>query len=276
VTTPAVSTPTPLRSFGHLLYFGGLAGAAFGSIWWLGSPRAMGWALAGGAGAIPLAWLLGRLLPGRSTLSLALGVLLVHLLGGVAGALGGLPWVEVLKFVLQGTFLGLLAGARVGWGRVPVGLGIAAVAVPLVLALLARQQVALEFEEGIRLQEVLAASIATGTAFPDSGEVGSGARVWVVDRGTARIVASPTGAAGELADLGLEHPGRMLTEAGGAYATRLTRHAVVAWRAVPGRSDVGVVIIIYEPTSDFDAPLGWALLTLVTVVGAGVVIARNA
>ena len=274
MTTPAA--PTPLRWFGHLFFFGALAGATFASVWWLGSPRALGWALAGAAGAVPVAWLLGRLLPGRTTLALALGVLLVHLAGGVAGAVAGLPWVEVLKFALQGTFLGLLAGARVGWGRVPTGLGIGAVATPLVLGLLARQQVTLEMEEGLRLQGVLAAAVSRGTAFPDSGEVGPHARVWVIDRGTARIVASPTGTAGELADLGLEHPGRMLTEEGGAYATRLARHAVVAWRAVPGRNDVGVVIVIYEPTGDFDGPLAWTLLTLSMVVGAGVVVARKA
>ena len=103
--------------------------------------------------------------------------------------------------------------------------------------------------------------------------VGPHAKLWVVDRETARIVASPDHKSGDLGDLGLEHPGRMLTEAGGTYSTRLTRHAVVAWRAVPGRNDVGVVVIVYEPTSDFDATLGWELLLLLAVVGAGVLVA---
>jgi hypothetical protein len=94
----------------------------------------------------------------------------------------------------------------------------------------------------------------------------------VVDRETARIVASPDHKGGDLGDLGLEHPGRMLTEGGGAYATRLVRHAVVAWRAVPGRNDVGVVVIVYEPTSDFDETLRWALLMFLMVVGEGVLI----
>lgn len=273
MTAPASTFESPLRSFGHLVLFGGFAGLTFAAAWWLGSPRAMGWALAGAAGAIPIAWLLGWLLPWKGAPALALGVLLIHLGAGTAGALGGLPWVELLKFALQGTFLGLLAGVRTGRGRVPVTLAIAAVATPLILAVLARQQVALEVAEGVRLQQVLAGTIARGSAFPDSGDVGRHARVWVVDRGTARIVASPDGAGGDLGDLGLEHPGRMLTESGGAYATRLARHAVVAWRAVPGQNDVGVVVVIYEPTSDFDAALGWELLTLLMVVGAGAVIA---
>ncbi|MEP6745738.1 MAG: hypothetical protein ABJB33_09615, partial [Gemmatimonadota bacterium] len=173
----------------------------------------------------------------------------------------------------QGTLLGAAAGVRMGRGHLPPPLAMVTLAIPLVLAVLARQQVGLELAEGSRLQTVLAASIARGTAFPDSGDVGRHARVWVVDRGTARIVAAPDGASGDLGDLGLEHPGRMLTEDGGAYATRLSRHAVVAWRAVPGRNDVGVVVVIYEPTSDFDSALGWELLLLVVVVGMGVVVA---
>ena len=272
MTAPTLPPAAPRRLFTTLL-FGGVVGVTFTTTWWLGSPRACGWALAGGVGAIPVAWLLGRLLRSRPGLAVALGVLLIHVAAGVAGGFGGLPWVELLKFTLQGTLLGAAAGVRVQRGALPAWLGIATVAVPLILAVLARQQVALEIGEGIRLQDVVAASIARGSAFPDSGEVGPHARIWVVDRETARIVASPDHKGGDLGDLGLEHPGRMLTEAGGAYATRLSRHAVVAWRAVPGRNDVGVVVIVYEPTSDFDSALGWELLTLLVVVGPGVLVA---
>ena len=272
MTAPAVASASPRRLFGTLLLFGGVVGVTFTTAWWLGSPRAIGWTLAGGVGAIPVAWLLGRLLRSRPGLSVALGVLLIHVVAGVCGGLGGLPWVELLKFTLQGTLLGAAAGVRIERGTLPAWQVVATVAVPLILAALARQQVALETAEGVRLRDVLGVSIAKGSAFPDSGEVGPHARVWVVDRETARIVASPDHKAGDLGDLGLEHPGRMLTEAGGAYATRLTRHAVVAWRAVPGRNDVGVVVIIYEPTRDFDEALGWTLLTLLMVVGAAAVI----
>ncbi len=272
MTAPAV-LPASRPRFGTLLLFGGVVGITFTTAWWLGSPRAIGWALAGGLGVIPVAWLLGRLLQSRPGLSVALGVLLIHVGAGVAGGLGGLPWVELLKFALQGTLLGAAAGVRIERGTLPSWQVVATVALPLILAALARQQVALEIVEGVRLQDVLGVSIAKGSAFPDSSEVGPHARVWVVDRETARIVASPDHKAGDLGDLGLEHPGRMLTEAGGAYATRLVRHAVVAWRAVPGRNDVGVVVIVYEPTSDFDAPLGWELLLLLVVAGAGVVVA---
>ena len=272
MTAPAVASASPRRLFGTFLLFGGVVGVTFTTAWWLGSPRAIGWTLAGGVGAIPVAWLLGRLLRSRPGLSVALGVLLIHVVAGVCGGLGGLPWVELLKFTLQGTLLGAAAGVRIERGTLPAWQVVATVAVPLILAALARQQVALETAEGVRLQDLLGVSIAKGSAFPDSGEVGPHARVWVVDRETARIVASPDHKAGDLGDLGLEHPGRMLTEAGGAYATRLTRHAVVAWRAVPGRNDVGVVVIIYEPTRDFDEALGWTLLTLLMVVGPGVVV----
>jgi hypothetical protein len=271
MTASALPPVAPRRFLGTLL-FSVVVGITFTTAWWLGSPRALGWALAGGLGSIPVAWLLGRLLRSRPGLALAIGVLLIHVAAGVAGGLGGLPWIELLKFTLQGTLLGAAAGIRIERGAVPSWQGIATVALPLILAVLARQQVALEIAEGIRLQDVLAASIARGSAFPDSSEVGAHTRIWVVDRETARIVASPDHKAGDLGDLGLEHPGRMLTEAGGAYATRLSRHAVVAWRAVPGRNDVGVAVIVYEPTSDFDSALGWSLLTLLAVVGAGIVL----
>jgi hypothetical protein len=250
-----------------------VVGITFTTAWWLGSPRALGWALAGGIGAIPVAWLIGRLLRARPALALALGVLLIHVAAGAASVAGGLPWIEFLKFALQGTLLGAAAGVRIERGALPTWQGVATIALPLILGALARQQVALETAEGVHLQEVLGTSIAEGRAFPDSGEVGPRAKVWVVDRETARIVASPDHKAGDLGDLGLEHPGRMLTEAGGAYATRLSRHAVVAWRAVPGRNDVGVVVIIYEPTSDFDEALGWSLLSLLVVAGAAALVA---
>ena len=271
MTAPALPTLSPRRLF-TILLFSGVVGVTFTTAWWLGSPRAGGWALAGGVGAIPVAWLLARLLRARPGLAVALGVLLIHVVAGVTGGLGGLPWVELLKFTLQGTLLGAAAGVRVERGTLPAWQGIATVALPLIFAVLARQQVGLETAEGVRLQEVVAASIAKGSAFPDTSDVGPHTRIWVVDRETARIVASPDHKAGDLGDLGLEHPGRMLTEAGGAYATRLSRHAVVAWRAVPGRNDVGVVVIVYEPTSDFDSALGWELLTLLVVVGAAVLV----
>ena len=273
MTAPAIAPASSRPLLGTLLLFGGVVGITFTTAWWLGSPRAIGWTLAGGLGAIPVAWSLGRLLRSRPGLAVALGVLLIHVAAGVCGGLGGLPWVELLKFTIQGTLLGAAAGVRMERGTLPARQVVAAVAVPLILAALARQQVALETAEGVRLQEVLGASIAQGSAFPDSGAVGPHAKLWVVDRETARIVASPDHKAGDLGDLGLEHPGRMLTEAGGTYSTRLTRHAVVAWRAVPGRNDVGVVVIVYEPTSDFDATLGWELLLLLAVVGAGVLVA---
>ena len=272
MTAAADAPVSPRARFGMLLLFGVVVGITFTTAWWLGSPRALGWALAGGIGAIPVAWLLGRVLRSRPGLAVALGILVIHVVAGVCGVLGGLPWVELLKFALQGALLAAAAGVRIQRGALPVWQAIATVALPLLLGALARQQVAVETAEGIRLQEVLGASISEGSAFPDTGEVGRHAKVWVVDRETARIVASPDHKAGDLGDLGLEHPGRMLTEAGGAYATRLVRHAVVAWRAVPGRNDVGVVVIIYEPTSDFDEALGWSLLTLMVVVGAGALI----
>jgi hypothetical protein len=268
-------TGLPISSrarFGTLLFVGVVVGITFTTAWWLGSPRALGWSLAGGIGALPLAWLLGRALPGRPSLALALGILLLHVAAGGAGVAGGLPWVELLKFALQGALLGAAAGVRTRRGMLPGRQAAVTVALPLILGALARQQVALETAEGVRLQEVLGASIANGSAFPDTGAIGRHARIWVVDRETARIVASPDHKAGDLGDLGLEHPGRMLTEAGGAYATRLARHAVVAWRAVPGRNDVGVVVIVYEPTSDFDEALGWELLAQLAVLGAGIVV----
>jgi len=269
MTAPAGIPISSRARFGTLLLFGVVVGITFTTAWWLGSPRALGWALAGGVGAIPVVWLLGPPFRTRPGFAIGVGVLLIHVAAGGAGVAGGLPWIELLKFTLQGALLGAAAGVRVERGALRTWHGVATVALPLILGALARQQVALETAEGIRLQEVLGASIANGSAFPDTSDIGRHARIWVVDRETARIVASPDHKAGDLGDLGLEHPGRMLTEAGGAYATRLVRHAVVAWHAVPGRNDVGVVVIVYEPTSDFDAVLGWSLLTLIMVVGAG-------
>lgn len=267
--------PTSRPRFGLLLLFGVVAGAAFAAPWWLGSPRAMGWAAAGAGAAIPLAWALGLWKRLSTPLAIGLGVLFIHLAAGGAGVAGGLPWIEALKFLLQGTVLGAAAGVRWARGSVPAGIAVVTVAVPLILTTLARQQVGLEEGEGLRLQRVLAETIGRGTAFPDSDSVGVHAKVWVIDRGTARIVAAPDGKSGDLDELDLEHPGRVLTESGGAYATRLGRHAVLAWRAVPGVNDVGVVVLIYEPTDDFAGPLVWELLTLVVVVGMAVVIARK-
>lgn len=269
--TPPVPASRP--RFGVLLLFGVVAGAAFAAPWWLGSPRAIGWAAAGAGAAIPLAWALGLWKRLSAPLAVGMGVLLIHLAAGGAGVAGGLPWIEGLKFLLQGTLLGAAAGVRWSRGSLPASIAVVTVAVPLILTTLARQQVGLEEREGLRLQEVLADAVARGTAFPDSDSVGTHTKVWVIDRGTARIVAAPDGKSGDLDGLGLEHPGRVLTEMGGAYATRLGRHAVLAWRAVPGVNDVGVVVLIYEPTTDFAAPLAWELLTLVAVVGMGAVIA---
>ncbi|HVX89947.1 MAG TPA: hypothetical protein VG940_13515 [Gemmatimonadales bacterium] len=270
MTAPVPATRPRL---GILLLFGVLAGTAFAAPWWLGSPRALGWAAAGAGAAIPLAWALGLLRRVPAPLGLGLGVFLIHLAAAGAGIAGGLPWIEGLKFLVQGTLLGLAAGVRWRDGALPAPLGVLTVAAPLILTTLARQQVGLEAQEGIRLQGVLAEAIGRGTAFPDSDSVGAHAKVWVIDRGTARIVAAPDGKGGDLDGLGLEHPGRVLTESGGAYATRLGRHAVLAWRAVPGVNDVGVVVLVYEPTSDVAAPLGWELLTLLAVVGMGIVLA---
>jgi hypothetical protein len=243
--------------------------------WWLGSPKAAGWAAAGGIGALPFAWGAARLLRPRPAIALAVGVFLMHLAAGVVGVLGGLPVIEALKFLLQGTLLGAAAGLHARDGRLSPWLGALVVAFPLVLGALARHQVSLETAEGIRLQEVLQATVTHGRAFPDTGLIGAHAKVWVVDRGTARIVAAPDGQGGDLGDTPLEHPGRLLTEMGGAYATRLERHAVVAWRAVLGSDDVGVVVVVYEPTSDFDTPLALDLLVLLAVVGMGVVVAEK-
>ena len=270
----APSAPTP-RLFLPILLFGGLAGVTFTVAWWLGSPRAAGWALAGGVAALPVAWGVARGLSVRPAIAVGAGVLLMHLVAGVAGVVGGLPVIEGLKFVLQGTVLAAAAGLRVRDGAIPQRIALLVMAFPLLLGALARHQVALETSEGIRLQSVLRETIAQGRAFPDSEAIGPHAKVWVVDRGTARIVAAPDGHGGDLAGTPLEHPGRLLTEMGGAYATRLTRHAVVAWRAVLGRDDVGVVVVIYEPTQDFDGALALDLLVLLAVVGVGVVIARK-
>lgn len=265
--------PSPRGRFGTLFLFGLVAGVTFAAPWWLGSPRAMGWAAAGAGAAIPLAWALALWRRLSAPLALGLGVLLIHLAAGGAGVAGGLPWIEAVKFALQGTLLGLGAGARWSRGGLPGVIAVPVVALPLILTALARQQVALEGGEGLRLQRVLTEAIGRGTAFPDSDSVGRHAKVWVIDRATARIVAAPDGKGGDLENLGLEHPGRVLTELGGAYATRLGDHAVLAWRAVPGVNDVGVVVLVYEPTSDFAGPLAWELLTLVVIVGMGVVVA---
>ena len=268
--------PASRPRFGILLLFGVVAGAAFAAPWWLGSPRAMGWAAAGAGAAIPLAWALGLWKRLSAPLAIGMGVFLIHLAAGGAGVAGGLPWIEGLKFLLQGTVLGAAVGLRWAQGSLSAPIGVVTVAVPLILTTLARQQVGLEEREGLRLQGVLAEAIVRGTAFPDSDSVGTHAKVWVIDRGTARIVAAPDGKSGDLDGLGLEHPGRVLTEPGGAYATRLGRHAVLAWRAVPGVNDVGVVVLVYEPTEDFAGPLAWEMLTLLAVVGMAVVLAKKA
>lgn len=273
MTAPAATPASSPRSLGPLLLYGLLAGVTFTVAWWLGSPKAAGWAAAGGAGTLPLAWGATRLLRRRPALGLALGILLLHLVAATAAVLGGLPTIEGLKFLLQGTLLGAAGGIWRRDGTLPSPLIVLIVAFPLLLGALARHQVALEVAEGLRLRQVLNATVDRGRAFPDSDAIGAHAKVWVVDRGTARIVAAPDGHGGDLGDTPLEHPGRMLTEMGGDYATRLHRHAVVAWRAVLGRDDVGVVVIVYEPTSDFDQPLAWDLLVLLCVVGMAVVIA---
>lgn len=267
------SVPTSRPRFGVLLLFGMVAGAAFAAPWWLGSPRAMGWAAAGAGAAIPLAWVLRFWKRLSAPLAIGMGVLLIHVAAGGAGVAGGLPWIEGLKFALQGAVLGAAAGVRWMRGSLPAPIAVVAVAVPLILTTLARQQVGLEEREGLRLQGVLAEAVSRGTAFPDSDSVGTHTKVWVIDRGTARIVAAPDGKSGDLETLGLEHPGRVLTESGGAYATRLGRHAVLAWRAVPGVNDVGVVVLVYEPMEDFAGPLVWELLTLLMIVGMSLVIA---
>lgn len=271
MTAPAA--PSAPRSLAPLLLFGVLAGVTFTVAWWLGSPKAAGWAAAGGAGAIPFAWGVTRLFRRRPMLGLSLGILFLHLVAAAAGLLAGLPIIEGAKFLLQGTLLGAAAGVRGRDGRLPPTMIALVASFPLLLGALARHQVGLEVAEGLRLRQVLNETVDRGRAFPDSDAIGPHAKVWVVDRGTARIVAAPDGHGGDLADTPLEHPGRMLTEMGGDYATRLHRHAVVAWRAVLGREDVGVVVIIYEPTSDFDEPLAWDLLTLLMVVGMGTVLA---
>ena len=268
----APSAPPAPRLLAPILLFGGIAGVAFTVAWWLGSPKAAGWAFAGAVAALPVAWGAARLLRARPGLAVGLGVLLLHLAAGVAGVLGGLPVIEGVKFLLQGTLHAAAAGLHARDGTVPRAVALIVVAFPLLLGALARHQVALETAEEHRLQEVLQATIARGTAFPDSDEIGPHAKVWVVDRGTARIVAAPDGHGGDLGDTPLEHPGRLLSELAGGYSTRLHRHAVVAWRAVLGRDDVGVVVVIYEPSSDFEGPLALDLLVLLAVVGVGVVV----
>ena len=269
-----VAAPSP-KLLAPLLLFGGLAGVTFTTAWWLGSPKAAGWAFAGAVAILPVAWGVARLLRARVALAVGTGVLLLHLAAAVAGVLGGLPLIEGVKFLLQGTLLAAAAGLYARDRTTPRTLALLVLAVPLLLGALARHQVALETAEGVRLQQVLQATIARGVAFPDSDDIGAHAKVWVVDRGTARIVAAPDGHGGDLADTPLEHPGRMLSDMTGTYATRLHRHAVVAWHAVLGRNDVGVVVIIYEPSSDFEGPLALDLLVLLAVVGVGVVVARK-
>lgn len=266
----AAPRPAP-RLLPPLLLFGIIAGVTFTVAWWLGSPLAAGWAFAGAMAALPLAWGAARLLRPRIGVALGVGVLVLHVAAGTVALFGGLPLIEGFKFALQGTILGAAAGLAARDGSIPRPFALLVVAFPLLLGALARHQVALETAEGIRLQQVLEATIARGTAFPDSDAIGDHAKVWVVDRGTARIVAAPDGHGGDLGDTPLEHPGRMLSEMTGAYATRLHRHAVVAWHAVLGRDDVGVVVIIYEPSSDFEGPLALDLLVLLAVVGVGVV-----
>ena len=263
----------PRRLLAPLSFFGLLAGAAFAAPWWLGSPRALGWAAAGAGAALPLAWGLGlwRRIP--APVALFAGVLLIHATAAGSGVAGGLPWIEGLKLLLQGALLGLGASLRYTQGSIPAPAAVVITALPLILTAQARAQEGLEAREGRRLQLVLAEAIARGTAFPDSDSVGRHARVWVIDRGTARIVAAPDGKGGDLEELDLEHPGRLLTEPGGAYVSRLGRHAVVAWRAVPGEADVGVVVVVYEPAGDFAVPLIWQLLTLLAVTALGVVLA---
>ncbi len=259
----------------YLVLFGIIAGVTFASPWWLGSPQAMAWTVAGMALALPVAWGVGKIPRLRGPLGVGAGVLLIHLAAAGAGVAGGLPWIELFKFAIQGALLGAAAGYRSARGSLSPSLIVATVSAPLILAALARQQVGLEEREGGRLQGVLAEAISRGTAYPDKDSIGGRARVWVIDRATARIVAAPDGSSGDLDALGLEHPGRILTERGGAFATRRREHGVVAWRAVPAPNDVGVVVTIYEPTRDFDAPLAWTLLELIVVAGMAGVLARK-
>src|SRR5690348_6213964 len=135
MTAPAAH-PAP-RSLAPLLLFGVLAGVTFTVAWWLGSPMAAGCAAAGGAGAIPLAWGITRLLRRRPPLGLAAAVLLVHLVAAAAGVFGGLPIVEGLKFLLQGTLLGAAAGMWRRDGALPPILIALVAAFPLVLGALA-------------------------------------------------------------------------------------------------------------------------------------------
>ncbi|HEX7918477.1 MAG TPA: hypothetical protein VF454_03690, partial [Gemmatimonadales bacterium] len=176
MTTPV---PTSRPRFGVVLLFGVVAGAAFAAPWWLGSPRAMGWAAAGAGAAIPLAWALGLWKRPSAPLAVGMGVLLIHLAAGGAGVAGGLPWIEALKFALQGTVLGAAAGVRWALGKLTAPIAVVTVAVPLILTTLAREQVGLEEREGLRLQGVLAEAVSRGTAFPDSDSVGTHAKVWV-------------------------------------------------------------------------------------------------
>lgn len=261
----------PLRALGLLLLFGVLGGATFATAWWLGPENSGVAALIGLLAALPAGWGITRVAKLPAALSLFLGVLLLHLGAGIGGGVVGLPLIEVAKLLLQGALLGGLAGARL-LGRTPVPLIVAATGFPVVFALLAREQVALERAEGGRLQEVILAGIARGSAFPDSSEVGPNTRVWVIDRASSRIVAAPDARGGELGELGLEHPGMVVTEPSGSYATRRREHAIVAWRAVPRRGDVGVVIVVYEPTGDFDGSLAWTMAGLLVVLGMGVVL----
>lgn len=261
----------PLRALGLLFLFGVIGGTTFASAWWLGPENSGVAALIGLLAALPAGWGITRIGRLSAPLSLFLGVVVVHLGAGIGGAVVGLPLIEVAKLLLQGALLGGLAGSRV-LGTTPIPLIVAATGFPVLFALLTAQQKGLEVSEGARLQEVIAASIARGRAFPDSTEVGPNARVWVIDRASSRIVAAPDARGGELGELGLEHPGMVVTEPMGTYATRRGEHAVVAWRAVPRREDVGVVIVIYEPTSDFDGALAWTLLGMLAVMGMGAVL----
>jgi hypothetical protein len=261
----------PLRALGLLLLFGVLGGTTFATAWWLGPENSGLAALIGVLAALPVGWGITRIGRLSAPLTLFLGVVVVHLGAGIGGVVVGLPLIEVAKLLLQGALLGGLAGSRV-LGSTPIPLIVAATGFPVLFALLTAQQKGLEVSEGARLQEVIASSIARGSAFPDSTEVGPNARVWVIDRASSRIVAAPDARGGELGELGLEHPGMVVTEPAGSYATRRGEHAVVAWRAVPRREDVGVVIVIYEPTSEFNGAMAWTLLGMLAVMGMGVVL----
>lgn len=247
--------------------------AMFAACWWQGPAPSGEWGVVAGLVVVTIGALLTRLRPTPRPWLVGLSLLLAHVAAGAAAVAAGLPIIEFLKLLLQGTVLAAAGGLRAGLGRIPLRAALAALGVPLALTGLRWQQAALEGQELARLQAVVAATAASGHALPDRALVGDNARAWTVDRASARIVASSDGSGGDLESLGLAEPGRVLTELAGGYASHRAPQGIVVWQAVLGLDDVGVALVVSEPLGDFSQGMVWELALLTCVVGAVVVLA---